>query len=101
MREDGHEEGGMPRGLSPEAFEQIECNFYRGLTNDEEVRRLIETIRVQRRVLETLFSYWHYVPLRIISVADTVRTATLDELKRMVYMDRPKGTPPEGEAWKT
>jgi hypothetical protein len=88
------EEGGMPRGLSPEALEEIEVNFYRGMASDMEVRRLIETIHMQRRVLETLFGYFTHVPLRIISMADPVRTATLDELRRMVCMERPKGEDP-------
>lgn len=91
------EEGSQARGLSPEALEQIEVNFYRGLHSDLEVRRLIETVHIQRRILQTLFSYFTNVPLRIISTAHSVRTATLDEMRRLVYMGRERAARYEEE----
>ncbi len=73
--------------LSDKELDLTEINFYRGLFGDYEMRRLLETARIQRTVLRTLFSYWTNVPLRIISTADPVRSATLAELKRHVSME--------------
>jgi hypothetical protein len=73
--------------LSEEETQAIAINFYRGLFGDYEMNRLLETVRIQRNVLKTLFSYWNHEPLRLVAVADSVRVTTLADLKRLAGIE--------------
>ena len=73
--------------LSDGELQAIEINFYRGLFGDYEMRRLLETARIKRTVLKTLFSYWTNEPLRIVSTANAVRTSTLADLKKLAGLE--------------
>ena len=77
------------RALTDREVNAIEMAFYQGLHNDKDVLALLRTVRIQKDVLQTLFSYWNHVPLRIISTANAVRTATLDGLKKLVGIETP------------
>jgi len=71
------------RALTEDEAQEIAINFYRGLFSDYEMNRLLDTVRIQREILKILFSYWTNEPLRIIATAHSVRTSTLDDLKRV------------------
>ena len=75
------------RALSDEAFEQIELDVSRGMRDDWQIQRLIDSVRIQRTVLRQLFSYFREEPLRLVTAPESVRVATLDELKTMVAME--------------
>ncbi len=92
MPEQGYDQEETPsvkreRALSDEELHAIEINFYRGLYNDEEVKQLLDTVRILRTILRTMFSHWTNEPLLTISTADPVRTIALAELKKLAAME--------------
>jgi hypothetical protein len=68
------------KALDDTELEQIEINFYRDLFGDYEVRRLLETARIQRSVLKTLFN------LLTHESSTAFRCNALAALKRLVAM---------------
>ena len=75
------------RALTDLEIQHIEENIYIGVYDDQELKRLFDTIKVQRNVLRRLFDRFQNEPFKLVSIAEPIRNSELAYLKELVSMD--------------